>query len=139
MSKLENNTTNLQIILNTINNLPEAGGGSTENLEAELSAQETLIADITTALANKASGGSGGVALETCDVSFSSGMVQPGSTLIYVDENFTIQQVMAQRNVIYKAIKGTVLTTYSTSSTPTNCTLLLGTDSAYAIYEVTGG
>lgn len=143
---LQTNNTNLAsytdrvtALINTANSLPEAGGGSTEDLEAELAAQETLIANITTALQNKASGGSGGgSALETCDVSIST-MVQPGSTLIYVDENFTIQNVTMQRNVIYKAIKGTVLAAIGVGKIPTNCTLLFGTKSSYAIYEVTGG
>lgn len=43
--------------------------GSSEDLEAELSAQETLITNITTALQNKvAGGGSGGGSVETCTV-----------------------------------------------------------------------
>ena len=85
MSKLQNNTTSLQNLLEQINALPEAGGielpelqneGSAEDLmlnkelidtdgnkvtgtftiDTELSAQDSLIAQIQTALQDKASG-----------------------------------------------------------------------------------
>lgn len=49
MSNLANNTTTLQVILDAVNALPEA-----ENLDSELATQDTLIADIQTALATKA-------------------------------------------------------------------------------------
>lgn len=67
MSKLENNTINLQSILNAVNNLPNAGS-ATEDLEAELAAQETLITNITTALQNKVTGSGAGGSVETCNV-----------------------------------------------------------------------
>ena len=50
--KLANNTTSLQNILETVNSLPEAG----ENLDSELSTQDSLIAAIMTALEGKSVG-----------------------------------------------------------------------------------
>ena len=53
---IEGNNVDLQTILNTINSLPEA-----ENLDPELSTQDNLIAQITTALEGKTGAGAGGV------------------------------------------------------------------------------
>lgn len=53
---LEGNNIDLQTILNTINELP-AAGGSTENLDAEITEQEGLIEQIEAALVGKAAGG----------------------------------------------------------------------------------
>lgn len=44
-TELANNNIDLQEILNTINNLPE-GGGNTVVLDEEITAQNTLIAQI---------------------------------------------------------------------------------------------
>lgn len=54
---LEGNNIDLQSILNTINELPAAGGG-TEDLDAEITEQEGLIEQIEAALVGKAGGGS---------------------------------------------------------------------------------
>lgn len=51
-TELANNNIDLQEILNTINNLPEAGG-STVVLDEEMTAQDALIAQIQTELAGK--------------------------------------------------------------------------------------
>jgi hypothetical protein len=51
-TELANNNIDLQEILNTINNLPEAGG-STADLDAEMTTQDALIAQIQTELAGK--------------------------------------------------------------------------------------
>lgn len=51
---LEGNNVDLQSILNTINELPAAGGG-TEDLDAEITEQEGLIEQIQTMLDGKAS------------------------------------------------------------------------------------
>lgn len=53
---LEGNNIDLQSILNTINELPAAGGG-TEDLDAEITEQEGLIEQIEAALVGKAGGG----------------------------------------------------------------------------------
>lgn len=53
---LEGNNIDLQSILNTINELPAAGGG-TEDLDAEITEQEGLIEQIEAALVGKAAGG----------------------------------------------------------------------------------
>ena len=50
--ELANNNIDLQEILNTINNLP-AAGGSTVDLDAEMASQDALIAQIQTELAGK--------------------------------------------------------------------------------------
>lgn len=64
-NKLSANNTDLASILNTINNLPEAGGSTSEDLSDELSTQDELLTDqidqldiLVTALADKAAGGS---------------------------------------------------------------------------------
>ena len=60
---IKNNTTSLQSLLDTINNLPEASTTPSENLDEEISTQETLIseqnikiAELAEVLANKSSG-----------------------------------------------------------------------------------
>lgn len=62
---LENNTYELQTLLNEVNALPEIGSGSvTENLDAEISEQAAKIDQLLTILDGKAAGGGG--EYETC-------------------------------------------------------------------------
>ena len=56
MSKLTNNTTNLQNILEAVNDLPSAGSG--ENLDTEISEQASLISQIRDAAEGLSSDGS---------------------------------------------------------------------------------
>lgn len=72
-SPLKQNTTTIQELLNTINNLPEA-----ENLDTEISTQTTLlseqdtkIAELAQVLAGKA-GGADQVSYDTCTVSITA-------------------------------------------------------------------
>ena len=57
MSNILTNTASLQSILDTINNLPDAGSGSSEDLTTVLTEQQTLINELSTTLDSKASGG----------------------------------------------------------------------------------
>lgn len=72
---LQSNNIDLQSILNTINNLPDAGSGGTnsgsEDLDTELTEQENLISQLSSILDSKASGGGAGGSIETCTVTIS--------------------------------------------------------------------
>ena len=63
---LEGNNLDLQTILNTINSLPEAGSGASVNLDAEITAQDAVIAQIQSALEGKAA--SGNTSIDTCTI-----------------------------------------------------------------------
>lgn len=65
LTRLQAVSSSLDIAIDKVNTLPEAGG--TEDLEAELTTQDSLISQLGTILDNKASGGSGGD-IETCTV-----------------------------------------------------------------------
>lgn len=58
---IKTNTTDLQALLEVANNLP-----TVENLDTELSTQDTLIADIMTALEGKTAGGGGSAEISIC-------------------------------------------------------------------------
>ena len=64
---LEGNNLDLQTILNTINSLPEAGSGESVNLDAEITAQDAVIAQIQSALEGKAASG-GSASIDTCTI-----------------------------------------------------------------------
>jgi hypothetical protein len=72
MSKLETNTASLQTILNTVNSLPSAGSGTTEDLSSEITTQDALLSELEDVLANKASGGSGGSSSDVCQIATGS-------------------------------------------------------------------
>lgn len=83
---LQSNNTDLQAILNTINNLPEASSGEDVTAETtayttKLASLETAIAALETELAGKASGGSGG-SVETCTVSILDGESRGNITFV---------------------------------------------------------
>lgn len=63
--ELQNNNTDLQNLINKANDLPDA-----INLDAEITAQDTVISQIQEALANKTSN-NGGASVDTCTVEFS--------------------------------------------------------------------
>lgn len=77
-TKINTNNTDLNSILATINNLPSASSGTTEDLSTELTEQNTLITtqettidNIISALEGKAAGGSGGLQEENVSVTLS--------------------------------------------------------------------
>jgi hypothetical protein len=76
---LEGNNLDLQTILNTINSLPEAGSGASVNLDAEITAQDAVIAQIQSALEGKTSNN-----LDTSDATATAEDIVTGKTA-YVD------------------------------------------------------
>ena len=115
-SSLQNNTIKLQNILNTINTLPDAGGGvklpvltnegassdlmfgkqlinsdggivtGSFTIDSEITAQDTLIASIKSALQGKvAGGGSDSASIDTCTVDLCAPIDIELSRLIYSD------------------------------------------------------
>ena len=98
---LSNNTTSLQNILDTINNLPNAG----ENLDAELSTQDTLIAAIMTALEGKSAGGAKKTVSITMDCS-------PGGNARYYDADGKFNVVYAGESRTAEVLGGIVKYAY---------------------------
>lgn len=76
-TSLEGNNTDLQTILNTINNLPTAGSGETINLDAEITTQDALIAELSTILEGKTAGNVGniGTAIVTVELTGNDGVI----------------------------------------------------------------
>lgn len=144
MSQLQTNLTNLQAILNNINNLPETG---TENLDTEISTQSTLlseqeakIAELAQVLAGKAGGENGNLNVANIIVNASYGTtfryVGPDglATLSGAFGNSTIQVIIPSICFIKSSNNGAAgFINYSTSG---GCSTLFN-NGFYACVEIT--
>lgn len=106
-----------------------------ENLDAAISAQDSLISQIKTALQGKAAGG----AVETVTLTYSS-MPAPGVTLHYIDGNLTTQTAMLFRNTEYQVLKNSILFVYGDGYNGmfAGTTFILGVAGGYGAFVVTG-
>lgn len=77
---IKTNTTDLQAVLEAVNNLPEAT--TAENLDEELATQDTLIADIMTALDGKSAGGASGTNILTFAIDVTEYQAEEGMTWV---------------------------------------------------------
>lgn len=77
-SEFRTNNAELQNILTKVNELPDASGG--ENLDDEITEQDTLIAQLSSILDSKAAGG-GGASVQTATVNYIEGGL--GLFLVY--------------------------------------------------------
>ena len=101
---LNTNITNLQEILDKVNNLPNSE--PQENLEEELNAQSILleeqnakIAELANVLANKASGGSG-KDIETCTCTIYLEAPTMSTTFYYVNSDLELSSIPLTDDVI---------------------------------------
>lgn len=119
-TKINANNTDLNSILATINNLPSANSGTTEDLSTELTEQDTLIAtqettidNIISALEGKANGGSsGGLQKESLTVN-----INVDASMMYGDSFFYIYYLE------YYSEYDSIETNYRQISTSCNFTL----------------
>ena len=90
-TQLQSNNTKYASLIETLRG--KAAGGSSEDLDAELTAQENLIAQLSTILDSKASGGSSG-SVETYAGEINGYIITDvHGTLRYLDENLSLQTV----------------------------------------------
>ena len=83
-------------------------GGTTEDLDAELTTQESLIAQLSGILDSKASGGSGGGGgVETSTITITS-LPDPDSHIYYIDGDFIFHTEQIARGASYTILKASL-------------------------------
>ena len=168
-SPLKQYTTTIQELLYTINSLPEAGTELPElsnpaiaselfankelivadgnvvtgtfTIDSELTTQDTLIAQIQTALEGKAadsSSGSGGGSVETITIKYSSSSLpDPDMMIRYIDGAMSLKSATVNKNSSFTIAKNTIFVTqYYFDDSYDGCKKICGNDACSAFLAI---
>lgn len=118
ISQLESNNENIQNLIDTVKNLPPAGG-AVENLSAELATQDELIDELTTVLSKKAG--------NTADVELAAELASE----LAAQDSLIAQITEALEGKAVPSGANTVSVTISVASDANNSVMVLRGDRSY--------